>query len=254
MMEQLLAPVVLRRFMMITSFINAAKNILHPVLEKVDGFRPVDTNDKGLPEQPDHVMNRYRQMDEVGRAEVVCSSSVACTNLGYALEQTLKLLVCLETGKNRTWYGSKGHELQRIFSELSCETQNQLSDIYKKTEAHDILLEEGFGKKPEWDNEHQRVGSDLRSMLQYWHSSRELQGSRYKYVDAGSGTVVQILIPLRTVLFIERVVSSQLAPKLGLQYTPSRFLSTGTTMEQAFSIPHDRKVPTVPTNLTVNRH
>ena len=207
--------VLIRRFQMIASFTLAAKHLLEPILINIDGFRPLETEPSGVPKPPDRQRNIFLQMSDLDRSRLVAGSCVVTSNLGYALEQALKLLIYIETGQNTKWIGRTGHHLPKLFKELERDTQDRLSEIYRSIQFHDFEFEEAInanfpeGKASKLDT------SDLYSQLQYWQHHKLLQGSRYKYSDATpTGSVVRVLIPFRTVLFMDKVLASVLAPRL----------------------------------------
>lgn len=207
--------ILIRRFSMIASYQLAAKHILEPILRNIDGFRPLDTEPSGIPKPPNHMHEILMGMSELDRARLVGSSCVATSNLGYALEQAFKLLRHCETDQDKKWQGSEGHSLPKLFKYLSQKTQNQLSEIYSGIQFHDFELEEAFSLRFDPETKSAKRSNDLYSKLKYWHDKKLLQGSRYKYFDADlDRSVVKILIPYRTVLFLDEVLTSVLAPKI----------------------------------------
>lgn len=204
-----------RRFTMIAAFIQAAKFLLVPILKNIDGFGPLETEPTGEPKPPKRQEEIFINMHELDRARVMGSSCVASSNLGYALEQTFKLMKYCETGLQKSWSGQSGHSLPLLFKALESETQKLLSDIYRNVKFHDFQFEEAINTKFPKEKVSMRDTGDLFSQLQYWQQKKLLQGSRYKYIDATpTGSIVQVLIPYRTVRFLDEVLTEVLALKL----------------------------------------
>ena len=159
-------------------------------------------------------------------AELLASCCVATTNLGYAYEHSFKLLCFLATRKN-TGPGLRGgdrHKLGKLYDKLPETIRERLVGIYQSVRAHDIEFEEYFGNMaPVEDRESSPSPSELRWHLHYWDRENLLQGSRYKYVDVAATKKrvrIRILIPLRSVEFINRILSLEIAPRLSLEYKP----------------------------------
>ena len=204
---------------MIHSFIEAAKSTLDPVLRKLDGHLAPDITSSGRPKTPTHVTERLGQLQGLERAHVMAACCVANTNLGYAYEHTFKFLIFLETGRETSLRGNEGHHLPSLYKELPSPLPDILQNIYNSIKDHDYEIEEYFGKSPKQRNRPGAGPMDLHQTLSSWHVRGYLQASRYKYIDANSQSPAQILLPFRSVHLLDRIVSTQLAPKLNLAYT-----------------------------------
>ena len=79
-------------------------------------------------------------------------------------------------------------------------------------------MEISAGPFPERSNEGQHSGQkDFRQMLEYWDAKRLLQDSHFLFAYP-RGPVVRFLIPLRSVLILDRILANQIAPRLKLKY------------------------------------
>ena len=80
-------------------------------------------------------------------------------------------------------------------------------------------MEVSFGPQP--PDKHDKSSSgprDFRQLLAYWQA-REMLHESHLLLGGSTGTpVMRFLIPLRTVLVMDGILSEQVAPRLGLAY------------------------------------
>ena len=208
-------------FGMIQSFLDAARDALDPVLQGIDGYRPLDTDATGRPVAPAHVVRKFSELPQKGQFRHVGASFVATTNLGHAYVYSFKLLNLLETGRDVSLSGSSQCHLAKLYDELSEPLQRSLSDIYSGIGSHDFEMEVGFGASAWGEDDHNVLGAmNLSQQLRYWDSHGMLQDSHRKLVEAAETSVIQFLIPLRAMLLLDRILATQIAPRLGLKYMP----------------------------------
>ena len=208
-------------FGMIQSFLDAARDALDPFLQSIDGYRPLDTDATGRPVAPAHVARKFSELSQKGHFSHVGASLMATTNLGHAYVYSFRLLNLLETGRDVSLSGSSQRDLATLYDELPAPVQKSLSDVYSGIGSHDLEMEVGFGQAA-WGKDDRDVSGpmNLRQQLHYWHSHGMLQDSHRKLVETADTSVVRFLIPLRAMLLLDRILATQIAPRLGLKYTP----------------------------------
>ena len=210
------------QYEMVIAFFHAACISLDPVLNKLDGYQDIPVDESGRPKAPNQVTETYAKLPIGEQFNLVGSCLQATTNLGLAFIHALQLLVALTRGdvtsksKNRT----RPNQLKLIglYDSLPQSVRDELNASYELVRSHDIVMEISAGPFPERSNEGERSGKkDFRQMLEYWDAKRLLQDSHLLFAYP-RGPVVRFLIPLRSVLILDRILASQIAPRLKLKY------------------------------------
>ena len=204
---------------MVISFFEAARASLDPVLQAIDGYRELQTEHDGRPAAPDHVVRKFAQLPDGMAARYVGACLCATTNLGFAYVHSFRLLSFLTQYKDALPANAAKPHLAKLFDALPITTQDALSNIYHQVGAHDFEMELSTGPLPKEDrNEDTSSGRDFRSTLAYWQSRGMLHDSHFALSGASRASVIRILIPLRSVLLLDRILAEQIAPRLGREY------------------------------------
>ena len=208
-------------YSMINSFFGTARDVLDPVLTALGGYQPLATDATGRPAPPDHVVSNLAKLPQNEHFDHIGASFVATTNLGYAYVYSFKLLYLLETGQDGSLKGASISHLAKLYDALPRPVQEALSEAYSGIGSHDLEVEISLGRARRKDANGDVSGPlSLRQQLHQWQSRGMLHDSHRKLVDAGDSSVVYLLIPLRAMLLLDRILATQLAPRLGLEYRP----------------------------------
>lgn len=207
------------QYAMVISFFESARETLDPVLQEIDGYRELETDQAGRPSPPEHIMRRFAALSDDVRVRCIGACLSATTSLGLAYVHSFRLLTSLAGNKVARPTGSAKADLVKLFDALPPVTQDVLSDAYHRLGTHDIEMEVGFGPLSEERRNEAASGSkDFRSTLAYWQSRRMLQDSHLALSDASRTSVLRIFIPLRSVLLLDHILAEHLAPRLGREY------------------------------------
>ena len=220
-MESTVHPRPLFLYSMINSFFGASRDVLDPVLTALGGYQPLATDATGRPASPEHVVNNLANLPQHEHFDCVGASFVATTCLGYAYVYSFKLLYLLETGRDDPLKGSSRTHLAKLYDALPTPVREALSNVYSDIGSHDLKLEISLGHARRKDEDRHPSGPiGLRQQLHQWQAHGMLQDSHRKLADASNASVVSLLIPLRAMLLLDRILASQIAPRLGLDYKP----------------------------------
>lgn len=207
-------------FSMINSFFGAARDVLDPILTALGGYQPLASDATGRPASPDHVLANLAKLPKGEDIDHIGSSFVATTNLGFAYVYSFRLLYLLETGHEDPFKGASGSHLAKLYDTLPVPVKEALSEVYSSIGSHDLEMEISLGHGRRTGSQGNTSGPmNLRQQLRQWQSQGMLQDSHRKLVDAGDSSVVNLLIPLRAMLLLDRILAKQIAPRLELDYT-----------------------------------
>ena len=191
---------------------------METILPSINATSAISTDEYGCLLAPDNVMRRLQQMSPDEMARIVASSCVAMTCLGYAMEHGLMLLRQLTTIDEQ--WPRPPHLVSRLYAELPGVVQRELDDLYAKAGYQDFEIEEQFGDPAPWPDT-KDPGSGLKDALARWDEGDYLQASHYKYSKgAESPSAMQLVIPYMTLRFVDSVLSSAVAPRLGVSRQP----------------------------------
>ena len=205
---------------MVISFFEAARETLDPVLQAIDGYRELQTDVDGRPAAPDHVARNLAELPGGVTVHHVGACLSATTNLGLAYVHSLRLLSFLTQNKDALPTNAAKPHLAKLFDALPTASREALCKIYDQVGAHDFEMEISTGPFPEETrDEPPSGGRDFRSTLAYWQSRAMLHDSHLSLSRANRASVNRILIPLRSVLVLDRILADLIAPRLGRDYT-----------------------------------
>ena len=204
---------------MVISFFEAARETLDPVLQAIDGYRELETAHDGRPAAPDHVARKFAELPGGVAVGHVGACLSATTNLGLAYVHSFRLLSFLTQNKDALPANSTKPHLAKLFDALPTATRDALSNVYDQVGAHDFEMEMNTGPFPEEPrDEAPSSGRDFRSTLAHWQSRGMLQDSHFSLSGTSQASVIRILVPLRSVLVLDRILADQIAPRLGRDY------------------------------------
>ncbi len=211
-------------FEMINSFLLSACYSVDSVLQDLDGYADLGTDDSGKPNPPDNFARKFEQLSIDRRIKCVGASLHATSNLGLAYAHALRLLSLL-TSKARhpgTVKKKEKHPVQINavveYDKLSGTLKTELNTIYSEVQSHDFVLEMSLSSFDSHRGSIDRSGEDrFRQELVYLDKSRTLQYSHMLF-SYPIGTSVRLMIPLRSILVLNRIIADQLAPRLGIEY------------------------------------
>ena len=210
------------QYEMVVAFFHAACISLDPILNQLDGYRDVPVDESGRPSAPNYVIEKFSELSRGEQFSLVGSCLQASTSLGLALVHALRLLLVLTRGevssksKNRTRPNQL--KLVALYDSLSKSVRDELNASYELVRSHDMEMEIGVSPIPTANTEEKQSGKrNFRQMLEYWDAKRLLQDSHLLFAYP-RGPVVRFLIPLRSVLILDRILANQIAPRLKLKY------------------------------------
>ena len=204
---------------MTTSFFEIAKETLDPILEAIDGYEILATDQHGKPEPPQHVVNKLQELSPNDFFAHVGACLSATTSLGLAYVHSLRLLGFLTQGRDTISVDNSKPDLAELFDALPVSTRQKLSKIYSQTTSHDLEMEIGTGPLPDRTNEpNSSKNRDFRATLAYWQAKGMLHESHFTSIGSGHESSIRIFIPLRSLLILDKIISDQIAPKLGRKY------------------------------------
>jgi len=204
---------------MVISFFEAARETLDPVLQAIDGYRELQTDHDGRPAAPDHVARKMAELPGGVTVHHVGACLSATTNLGLAYVHSFRLLSFLNQNKDALPTNAAKPHLAKLFDALPTASREALCKIYDQVGAHDFEMEISTGPFPqEARDEPPSGGRDFRATLAYWQSRAMLHDSHLSLSSANQASVNRILIPLRSVLVLDRILADEIAPKLGRDY------------------------------------
>ena len=109
--------------------------------------------------------------------------------------------------------------LAKLFDALPADSREALCNVYHQVGAHDFEMEMSVEPlSEEARDEPPPGGRNFRSALAYWQSSGMLHDSHLSLSGAGRASAIRIFIPLRSMIVLDRILASQIAPRLGRDY------------------------------------
>ena len=204
---------------MVISFFEAAREALDPVLQAIDGYRQLKTDQDGRPAAPDHVARKFAELPVGVMVGHVGACLSATTNLGLAYVHSFRLLSFLTQNKDALSTNVVKPHLGKLFDALPTASREALCNVYNQVDVHDFEVEMSTGPFSEKNrDERPSSGRDFRSTLSYWQSSGMLHDSHLSLSGASHASAIRIFIPLRSMLILDRILAEQIAPKLGRDY------------------------------------
>ena len=204
---------------MVISFFEIARETLDPVLQAIDGYRELEIVHDGRPAAPDRVARKFAQLRGAEAVRHVGACLSATSNLGLAYVHSFRLLSLLTQKKDTLPAKNTKPHLAELFDALPTDSQEALCNVYDQAGAHDFEMEmsveplsDGAGDEPP------SGGRSFRSALAYWQSSGMLHDSHLSLSEAGCASAIRIFIPLRSMIVLDRILASQIAPRLGRDY------------------------------------
>ena len=204
---------------MVISFFEAARETLDPVLQAIDGYRELESDNDGRPAAPDHVAHKFAELPDGVAVGYIGACLSATTNLGLAYVHTFRLLSFLTQNRDALPANAAKPHLGKLFDALPNATRDALSNVYTDVGAHDFEMEIGTGPFPEKTrDERPSGGRDFRSTLAYWQSCGMLQDSHLSLSDTNRRSTLRVFIPLRSVLILDQILAKLIASRLGRDY------------------------------------
>lgn len=204
---------------MVISFFEVARETLDPVLQAIDGYRELETDHDGRPAAPDHVTRRFAELPGGEAVRYVGACLSATSNLGLAYVHSFRLLSFLIRNKDALPANEKEPQLVKLFDALPADSREALCNVYRRVGAHDFEMEIGVEPFSEETRDEPSSGSrNFRSALAYWQSRGMLHDSHLALSGAGHASAIRILIPLRSMIVLDRILAHQIAPRLGRDY------------------------------------
>ena len=117
---------------MVISFFEAARVILDPVLQAIDGYRELETEQDGRPAAPDHVVRKFAELPGGGVVRHVGACLTATTNLGLAYVHSFRLLSFLAQNKDALAANAAKPHLTKLFDALPTASRKALCNTYDK--------------------------------------------------------------------------------------------------------------------------
>ena len=200
-------------FELAISLFDLAKENLDQVLQEIDGYRELETDQHGRLGPSDHVIQRISDLSGGGLVGTCLS---ATTNLGLAYVHSFRLLSFMTQDRDSLPTNASKPHLAKLFDALPAASQKAICEIYGQVKSHDFEVEVSAERLPrESQNSTRSGGKDFRSTLAYWQSMGMLHESHLSLFGVGSASVLRILIPLRSLLVLDQIIASQIAPQLG---------------------------------------
>ncbi|MXW54176.1 MAG: fibronectin type III domain-containing protein [Gammaproteobacteria bacterium] len=212
-------------FEMILSLLNTACYAVDPILRELGGFEELGTDDAGLPHTPDEFARKFSQLPDNRRFKYIGSSLHATTNLGLAYAHSFHLLLSLTSRTNKLQVTKKRGSLpKRInmiieYDNLTKSIRSELNRVYKQVKLHDFEMEVSEGPFQSDNSSGKQVEKEdkFRQELIYWDKQRILQDSNMLF-SYPANTTVRLMIPLRSILVLDKIISKVIAPKIGVNY------------------------------------
>ena len=212
-------PRLLFRYGMVTSFFEAARDALDPVLQGIDGYRTLGTDEKGRPVAPNHVVRKFANLSKGQNFFYVGACIAATTNLGLAYVHSFRLLSLLTIGTDSLPKKSTHPHLAKLYDALPKTVKDALCEINGNVGSHDFEMELSVGTVPldrgDGDSSGER---SFREQLAYWQSRGMLQDSHLQLADTAEVSTIRLLIPLRSMLVMDQILATQIAPRFELSY------------------------------------
>lgn len=205
-----------------TAFLAAAKSVIGPVLHQVDGFRDAELDEDGTPKAPTitDYMGRMSQDEITGMMGDIAAGA---TNVGYALEHSLRLAVFLDSGSYPP--PNRRHKFTPVYELLSPETKGVLQEIRTRLGPrladYHIQEQSGRAKREPKDRPAPPSGDAMKDYLAEIDRYDFLFGGRYRYSQPSVST--WIMLPFSLIRLIDLFLSEHLGPGVGVSYRPLTF-------------------------------
>lgn len=206
-------------FEMIRSFLLSACYAVDSVLEDLDGFVDLGTDDSGRPKPPNDFSREFAQLSNDLRFKYIGASLHATSILGLAYAHSFCLLSLLTT-KTKQKKEKPSVQINSVaeYDKLSAAVKRELNGIYSEVQSHDFELEISLSPIDSDSRSVDRSGEDqFRQNLVYWEKTRTLQYSHMLF-SYPTSSAVRLMIPLRSILVLDGIIAAQLAPRLGIEY------------------------------------
>lgn len=215
---------------MVVSFFEAAREALDPVLQAIDGYRVLDTDEHGVPAAPDYLVRKFAELPQGQQFRYIGACLRATTNLGLAYVHSFRLLSLLTVGEDALPRNATRPHLAKLYDALPTSIRDELSEMNGQVGSHDFEMELSLGPPPSDRGESDSSsGRSFRQQLAYWQSRGMLQESHLLLATNGAASVIRLLIPLRSMLVMDGILADQIAPRLGLSYkTMDEWMSSRT--------------------------
>ncbi|MYD80996.1 MAG: fibronectin type III domain-containing protein [Gammaproteobacteria bacterium] len=210
-------------FELITSLLNSACRAIDPVLTNLGGYDQLATDKKGLPIPPQEFHNRFSKLSVNQRFNFIGSCVHATTNLGLAFAHSLHLLLILTAKSQKSQATTRGNippkriNMVSEYDKLHQSVKNELNNIDKEIKLHDFNMQITTGKFEEENPIKTSEKDKFRQQLEEWDRHRLLQDSHMLFSHPSS-SVVEFMIPLRSILILDRIIDKLLSPRLGLKW------------------------------------
>jgi len=201
---------------MAVSFFDMARENLDQFLQAIDGYRGLEVDSQGLPEAPNHVVEKIKDLPPGMVIAYVGACFSATTSLGLAYVHAFRLLGFLVHNRDPLPANAATPHLVKLFDALPYPTQQALCEIYGKVTAHDFEMEIASGQFPEErEDATPEKSQSFRATLAYWESRGLLQDSHRSLFGAGGKSILRLFIPFRSILILDKIIAEQIAPQLG---------------------------------------
>ena len=215
----------MRRWAMIDGHIEAVDRLVGLTLGLTTLIPQIGTTKSGRPRAPNNVRDWLNDLEPHKQASLIGTIAAINVNLGYAYEQTFKLLLDMEKVGIGEAYppGNNGHKLPILYSLLCEETKESICDLYGKIDQTDLEFQENFSKNAArygFPNQRNSERPTFYSDLIHYQELRYFQQSRYKYVDVDIRRPIFCILPLRFSELIKDIHEQVVSPRLALARTP----------------------------------
>ena len=205
-----------------TAFLAAAKSIIGPVLNRVDGFRDAELEEDGRP-KPTTIIEHMERMSREEVARIMGDIAAGATNVGYALEHSLRLAAFLDTGSYPP--PNRRHKFTPAYELLSPDTKGVLQEIRTRVGPRivDYQIQEKSIEAKRWpkDREVLSSGDAMKDYLAEIDRYDFLFGGRYRYSQPSRS--MWIMLPFALIRLIDLFLSENLAPRVEEAYRPLTF-------------------------------
>ena len=214
-----LPPYIPFLYELVIALYDAARTALDPVLQDIDGYRELELLHDGRPAAPDHVARKLAQLPGALVVQHVGACIAATTNLGLAYVHTFRLLNFLARNNDALPSNVQRLRLAKLYDALPADSQNFLNEIYNNVGSHDFEIEISAGSYPSKNEERNSSGAkSFRSTLAYWDSRGMMHDSHLTLANDGRTSHIDVFVPLRSVLVLDRILANHVAPHLGRDY------------------------------------
>ncbi|MDE0102049.1 MAG: hypothetical protein OXN89_06695 [Bryobacterales bacterium] len=150
---------------MVISLLEAVVETLDPVLQAIDGFRELWTNQDGRPATPDHVARKLAGLPPSVAVRHVGACVSATTNLGLAYVHSFRVLSFLSRSEDVLPSNTDNPHLAKLFDVLRTAGRETLCQVYNQVGAHDFETELCTGQFSK------EAGDEIPSNGRHFHSA-----------------------------------------------------------------------------------